>query len=461
MRLFSSLFFLFLSMTLSGQKTQTSKPVAHLNLKTNDPLILYLKNLSHTSIQKMPAQQLAASLKKINQIYIDSGYIFNRIIPDSIIYQNRKYAAFFHMERNKKAKIDSIIFIKKKLIPANFRLYLRKKYRQKTLNHFNLLTLRNDINTSFFCRLKENPFISFEKGKNYVVAKLSRLTTNQISGNLGFIYQSKLKILGSMTLKIHNTFNLGESMTLRWHKDENNQNLFLKTGIAYIAGQDLTGENTLFIEKLDSTKFSLTNEAQFKYNFKQNSLGVSFLWQNYKSNQIKTEKNYMGIYYAYTYTTDPKFRSKIALKIDGNPSNLKEYTTLLKIFNKLIIKPAFWLKNRLYWHQNNSNLPTNLISKNPEILRKNSQKNVNYKTLFSLQNDLIFIRKKTNIYLITDYIIKNYKRNVEISYVNTGIGMQFRNKKQILTLELIQPINIDYIAVYQGFYLNIKETILF
>ncbi len=428
----------------------------------NDTLYIYIQTPLEKLQKKIKISTLAHFLTNLNEKYIQKGYLFNRIIPDSVRFQSKHFTLYYHLELNNPAKIDSLVYIGKIKPPKNVQKYLLRKLKNRKLNNTNLITLNDEFNKSTYLQLKEKPFINFEKGHNYIVMKLEKVKANQLSGNIGFIYQSKWQLFGDFGLKTKNIFNLDENLIFKWQKDEIAQNILLDLEFKHLFGRNLTIQQGFLINQQDSSNINIINEFTAKTNFKKHQIGINILFQNITTSiNDFISKKFLGIHYNYNYTKHSKANGYISLKIQENIQNNNEYTGLLKLLNQLKIKHNFYLKTYLNLYQNHTENSLAITNRQTDILRNKKNENSFFSDLISLQNDLIYVNNKTNIYLIADYIVKNYKNQVETSYINTGIGVQIHNKNQILTFEYVKPFNTGYQSDYQASYINIKETIKF
>ena len=193
-------FFLGLILTFSvwGQDVTETNQV-HKTLKkldANDTLYIYIQNSQKNQKYITTAKDVKQLLTAVNDSLVKQGYIFNKIIPDSIseLKQN-KWQAFYHLKLFKSRKIDSIVFISPQKIPKNLIHYFDKKYKRKKLNARTLEELSKLLSLQTKFSLENKPYINFRKGQNLVVIKLNQAHPNQIAGLLCFTYDAKDKKL--------------------------------------------------------------------------------------------------------------------------------------------------------------------------------------------------------------------------------------------------------------------------
>jgi len=457
-------FFLGLTLTFSvwGQNATATNQV-HKTLKKldgNDTLYIYIQNLQKNQKYITTVNDAKKLLTAINDSLIKKGYIFNKIIPDSISkLRQHQWQAFYHLKLFKSRKIDSIVFISPQKIPKNLIHYLDRKYKQKKLNARSLKELNKLLSIQTKFSLENKPYINFRKGQNLVVINLKQSHPNQVAGLLGFTYDAKdkkLQLNGLLNLQLYNVLNTGENFAFKWQKLQDIQELKFDMGFQMIMGSDFSLNNTFYSKRKDTTYAGISDEINLNYNYKKQQFGINYFTQKIQElHQEPANNNFIGI--NYSYHSGINFRLNVKSSLD-KPENYMAYFNTKYTWH---IKNRFFVKTtgNIYINQTGSNLQFyNLM---PDLFRKPVLTNENYLKAYSLLNNVGFSNKKTNIFLIADFIHKKSSDYLTKTYVNSGIGLSVNQKNQILTLEIIAPIFNSYNTDYQSVYINIKQAVRF
>ena len=427
----------------------------------NDTLYIYINKKP----KKISLSELNNHLQSINDSLIQSGFLFNRLQPDSIKIRKKDLHIFYHILKNNKSKIDSLIIIPPHNFPKNIRKILNKMVDGKTINSQNTKTISNFVNNETGFKLKSLPAINFYQGQNILVLKLQNMPNNQIDGMIGFNYnskKSKLQLEGNLKTKFFNLFKAGEQIFLEWQRKDNNQNIQLNTQFPFIKASNFEISNFLSSKRKDTTGFALTNLSRLTYRTKKQSFGINFTYQFTAKEKHDYSDRFGGIYYRKDFDNKPNnwsvsFQTHLDINFD-KPDKKIFYTRLRsteKLQKHIVLTHNFQIYNT---NQENITPPANLLN---DLFRKATLPEDNFSSTISFKNDIIYRLNHTNFYIIGDYISRNNLNNSTTRYVNTGVGISFLKKNQSLKIEIIKALFNSYSPDFQHVYVNIKQSLRF
>ncbi len=446
---------------LGAQITLNKKEELIKGEPINDTLYIYIDGKQ----EKTPLNALNKRLQSLNDSLIHAGYLFNRLEPDSISIQNKTLHVFYHIINTAQAKIDSLVVISDKKFPENIRIKLNKSLKRKPINLKNLNSIEQFINEKTGFKITTQPVINFYHGKKMVVLKIKKETSNLLDGMLGFNYDSekeKLQLEGRIKSSFYNLLNTGEQLTFVWQRKNKYQQIQFNVKFPYIKSSNFGLDNYFSSIRNDTISFEILNQTGLNYQVKNQTFGINYIY-NFKSfNNTLTSNRLAGMsYHMNIKNKNTTWIAEFQAQYNINLSNIDQHLFY------------FQLKSNEYiWH--NVSLSHNLQSFNTNqdklsvpgyiqngIFRKVVNLERNYNRILSIKNDIIYHVNQIEFYLIGDYIQTNSFNKQNISYANTGIGLHFINKNQILTFEIVKPIKVDYLPDFQGVYINIKQSLKF
>jgi len=427
----------------------------------NDTLYIYINKKA----KKTVLSELNNKLQSINDSLIYSGYLFNCLEPDSIHIQNQTLHVFYHYMKTEQHKIDSLVIISDKKFPNNIRNRLYKMLKAKFINLKNLNHINRFITESTGYIITKQPVINFYHGKKMVVLKVKKETSNLLDGMLGFNYDTekeKLQLEGRIKSSFYNLFNIGEQLGLIWQRKNKYQQIQLNAKFPYIKSSNLGIDNSFSSTKNDTISFEVFNQTGLNYKVKNQTFGINYIYNFKSSDNIAISNRLAGIlYHINIKNKKTTWAADFGAQYNINLSNIDQHLFYLQLKSKEKIWHNMSLSHNLQIYRINQdklNVPSYIQN---DIFRKIVNLETNYNRILSVKNDIIYRVNQIKFYLIGDYIQTNSFYKQYISYANTGIGMHFINKNQILTFEIIKPVEISYIADFQGIYINIKQSIKF
>ena len=429
--------------------------------KINDTLYIYINDKP----KKTSLNKLNDRLQSLNDSLIHAGYLFNRLEPDSIRIQNKTLHVFYHYINTVPAKIDSLVVISDKKFPENIKRKLNKSLKRKPINLKNLNNIKRFINEKTGFKITTQPVINFYHGKKMVVLKVKKEASNLLDGMLGFNYDSekeKLQLEGRIKSSFYNLFNSGEQLTFIWQRKNKYQQIQFNAKFPYIKSSNLGFENFFSSLRKDTVNFEIFNQTGLNYQIKNQTFGINFIF-NFKALHNSSMSNRLaGLIYQNTIVPI-KFDWSIYIQaqLNFNISDSKKNILYLQLISNERIWHNIFLSHNIQTYKTNQNELTTPTFIQNGIFRKIVNLENDFYRIISLKNDLIYHANHIKFYLIGDYMQTYSFNKLRKSYVNTGIGINYINKNQILTFEIIKPVQITYLSDYQYIYVNIKQSFKF
>ncbi len=430
-------------------------------VKIDDTLYIYINN----SPRKVSIRNINIKLQKINDSLIHAGYLFNHLEPDSIRMQNKTLLVFYHYNKTVQAKIDSLVVISDKKFPNNIKKRLNKILKAKTIDIKNLNNIERFINDNTGYKIFERPLINFYHGKKMVVLKVKKENGNLLDGMLGFNYDSekeKLQLEGHIRSSFYNLFNVGDQLSFIWQKKSKYQQIQFNTKIPYIKGSNFTFNNYFSTIRNDTISLEVQNQTNLNYQIHNQTFGINYIYSFKSINNAPLSNRLTGIlYHIKKRNQKTTWKAEFQVQFNINISNVNHHLFYSQLKSKEKVSHNISLSHNLqsYIHnQNKLRIPIYVLNR---IFRRIINFGNDFSQIYSIKNNIIYHKNRINFYVIADYIQKRIFEKPSISYANTGIGLHFINKNQILTFEIVKPIQIGYSADYQDVYLNFTQTFRF
>jgi len=240
-----------------------------INFKGKNVKIIESKK--HYSIK---INELESFLTKSSEDIANKGYPFNKLQLSNIKdFDRTNLYANINIELNDKRKSDKVIIKGYEKFPKAFLKHYLKYSNNDDFNFDIIKKKSEEINKLGFVRQIKDPEILFKKDSTITYLYLEKLKNNSFDGFIGFATNEeskKIDINGYMDIRLHNTLNYGEQVSLNY-RSTNNSDRFLKTNIIapYIFNTPFGLELNLDLTKKDST-----------YVKDEQSIGLNFLIKN-------------------------------------------------------------------------------------------------------------------------------------------------------------------------------------
>lgn len=254
----------------------------HLKKKYNTIYIYYDSSVVEISIIKLvsedvfddyfilPFSTLENSLNFINSKTSETGNPFSKLKLSNIQIDKGNLKADLSIDSQKqKRSIDRIIIKGYDKFPKSYLKHYLKIKQNQTFN-LNKIKQKTDLlsNLKFANQIKP-PEILFSKDSTTIYIYTEKAKSNSFDGFLGFGTNedtNKLEFDGYLNLNLTNNLNFGESFSLLYKSDENDQKAFrTDLSLPYLFKSPIGIDLRLQIFKKDSTFTTVNQSAKLHY----------------------------------------------------------------------------------------------------------------------------------------------------------------------------------------------------
>ncbi len=410
----------------------------HLKKKYNTIYIYYNNSIADRSIIKLvsndvfdnyfilPFNTIENSLNFINSKTSETGVPFSKLKLSNIQIDHDHLKADLTMDsQNQKRSIDHIIIKGYEKFPQS---YLNHYLKIKTNQVFNLSKIKQKtdlLNHLKFANQIKPPEVLFSKDSTALYIYIEKAKSNSFDGFLGFGTNedtNKLEFDGYLNLNLTNNLNFGESFSLLYKSDENNQKTFrTDLTLPYLFRSPIGIDLRLQIFKKDSTFTTVNQSAKLHYqiNSKHKVYGGitsttsnNLLSLNNLQNITDYDSNFLSLAYQFLkpQPNNTLFPLKSGIYLETNFGSRK--ITNSKEKQSYYIIDAFKIfnlndKNSFYIKANGSGLNSNTYFQN-ELFRfgginsiRGFEENSLFASLFSVLNTEYRYQLNNNIYIHT------------------------------------------------------------
>ncbi|WP_081997715.1 POTRA domain-containing protein [Wocania ichthyoenteri] len=371
----------------------------HLKKKYNTIYIYYDSSVINASILKLvsgdvfddyfilPFSTIENSLIFINSKASEKGNPFSKLKLSNIQIVNKNLKADLIIDSKKqKRTIDNIVIKGYDKFPKSYLKHYLKIKQNQTFN-LNKIKQKTDLlsNLKFANQIKP-PEILFSKDSTTIYIYTEKAKSNSFDGFLGFGTNedtNKLEFDGYLNLNLTNNLNFGESFSLLYKSDENDQKTFrTDLSLPYLFKSPIGIDLRLQIFKKDSTFTTVNQSAKLHYqiNSKHKLYGGIVVTSSnnlLSSSNLQNIADYDSNFYTLAYQflkldrNNLLFPIKSSVNLEAGFGNRKVTNTKEKQFQYSI--EAFKIfnlnnKNSFYFKVNGSNLISNTYFEN-ELFR--------------------------------------------------------------------------------------------
>ena len=240
-------------------------------------IIIYddnIRKIDNKEYYTVEINELESFLKKTTKKLADRGYPFNKIKLINIKeIDNSSISANLNVDLGEKRTLDKIKIKGYEKFPKSFTKQYLKLLTEETFDFEKIKEKSKKINNLGFVRQTKDPEVLFKKDSTITYLFIEKTENNSFDGFIGFATNeesNKLELNGYVNLKLSNTLNYGEEITLDY-KSTDNEDKFFKTNIIapFVLQSPLGLELSLNLTKKDT---SYTKDEQ--------SIGVNYLTKN-------------------------------------------------------------------------------------------------------------------------------------------------------------------------------------
>lgn len=269
-----------------GDKTNT----LHLYIGGNSELksVVFPDEKKDTII--MPYHEVENFLNATLSRLEKRGYALAKLQLTDIRNKENWIEAKLKYTLNTQRQLNDIVINGYTKFPEGHKQQIRRMYRNKTFNQENLKKLHADFEKFRFVKQLKYPEILFEKDSTKIYVYLEKAKSNTFDGFIGFSNgeDKKIKLNGYVDLILNNILNTGETFTLYWKSDGNDQKTFnAAIELPYIFKTPFGLKAQLNIFKQDSTFQNTRTAIDLGYFFNYNTR----LYLGYQSTESSDIQN--------------------------------------------------------------------------------------------------------------------------------------------------------------------------
>ncbi len=447
----------------------------HLKKKYNTIYIYYDKSLIEKSVLnlvsenvfddyfKLEFNEAETALQFINSKISDEGFPFSKLKLSNIEIKNDTSlkAELIIDTDNLKRIINDIVLKGYEKFP---RSYLKHYLKIKPNQTFSINAIKKkteQLNDLRFASQLKTPEILFSKDSTTLYLYLEKTTSNSFDGFLGFGTNEKTNTLdfdGYLNLNLTNNLNYGESFSLIYKSDENDQKTFkTKLILPYLFNSPIGIGLELNIFKKDSTFTTINQSAKLQYQINSKhslSAGIKTTQSNKLQSEIINSKitDYNSKHYSFDYQFIKPTNNNLLFPINSKlfiETNFgKRETNSSSVNQSQIIIDAFKIfnlnqKNSIYLRLNSASLFSNSFFEN-ELFRfgginsiRGFEENSLTASLFSVVNSEYRYQLSNTIFLhtITDFsYFENKLTNSKKKLFGYGFGFGILTKAGLFKL---------------------------
>lgn len=218
------------------------------------------------------------------------GYALSKLQLVNIKKNKNRLEAEILYTAEKKRQVNDIVFNGYPKFPEGHKANIKRLYRNQLFNQSNLKKLHDDIAKFRFVKQTKYPEILFSKDSTKIYVYVEKNKANTFDGFIGFANNETGKLIfnGYLDLILNNILNTGETFTLYWKSDGNDQKTF-NAGIElpYIFKSPFGLKAQLNIFKQDSTFQNTKTAIDLGYFFNYNTR----LYVGYQSTESSDIQN--------------------------------------------------------------------------------------------------------------------------------------------------------------------------
>lgn len=323
-----------------------------------------LKNLNVFDSKKdtltLPYSESENFLKKTLTRLEKKGFALSKLQLNNIKKNKNQLTAELLAQTEKIRHLDDIVIKGYDKFPESHKHNLKRIYKKKLFNQDNLKNIYSDIDKFRFVKQTKYPEILFTTDSTKVYAYVEKVKSNNFDGFVGFSNDEnkKLSINGYLDLTLNNLLNSGETFSLYWKSDGNDQKTFnAKIELPYIFKSPFGLKAQLNIFKQDSTFQNTQTALDLGYFFNYNTR-LYLGYQSAESSDIQNQNSAIISDYENSFVTGQfefvdfkpeEFlfaeKTKIDFKV-GVGSRKSKFTNNDQLFFNINLKHIFFLNNK-------------------------------------------------------------------------------------------------------------------
>ncbi|WP_244503427.1 BamA/TamA family outer membrane protein [Flavobacterium caeni] len=245
--------------------------------ETNDTLAM-----PYTEVENF----LNATLSRLEK----KGYAMAKLQLTDLSDRQGSLHANLKLTLNAPRQVNDIVINGYTKFPEGHKRQIKRMYRNRTFNQETLQQLRTDFDKFRFVKQIKHPEILFETDSTKIYVYLEKNKANTFDGFIGFSNgdDNKVRFNGYVDLILNNILNTGETFTIYWKSDGNDQKTFnAAIELPYIFKSPFALKGNLNIFKQDSTFQNTRTALDLGYFFNYNTR----LYLGYQSTESSDIQN--------------------------------------------------------------------------------------------------------------------------------------------------------------------------
>jgi len=233
----------------------------------------------------IPISEVENTLRKINALQTESGDAFAKTYLSEFKKDGVELSAQLISETTQIRTIDSIVIKGYEKFPPSYIRYIAGIKKRAIFKTSTIEKASTTISALPFASNIKQPEVLFKDKKTTLYLYLEKQKSNNFDGIIGFSTDditNKLIFNGYLDLQLNNNLNYGETFSLNYKSDgENQQNFNIQTTLPYILKSPLGIDLGLTIFK-QADNFSTTSQlAGVRYQINPNAIGtLSYISSN-------------------------------------------------------------------------------------------------------------------------------------------------------------------------------------
>lgn len=309
---------------------------------------------------KIPINAVENFLQQTLSKLENKGFALSRVRLVDFEKKDGKLRATLSVQSEKVRHLDDIVINGYKKFPESHKYQLKRVYKKKVFNQENLKNIYSDIEKFRFVKQFKFPEILFTTDSTKVYCYLERTKSNTFDGFIGFSNNESqdVAINGYLDLTLNNLLNTGESFSINWKSDGNDQKTFNGSiELPYIFKTAFGLKAQLNIFKQDSTFQNTKTALDLGYLFNYNTR-LYLGYQSSESSDIQNQNSFSISDYSNSFLTSQfefiSFKSDEFLfpektKVDfktGFGSRRSKFSKNDQVFLNLNLKQVFFLNEK-------------------------------------------------------------------------------------------------------------------
>lgn len=332
----------------------------HIYIGSNSPLREFDIFDSKKDSLTLPYNDIESFLNRTLTKLEKKGFALSKLRLINIEKRNNNLNAEMFAQIEKIRHLDDIVINGYRKFPESHKHNLKRIYKKKVFNQDNLKNVYADIEKCRFVKQTKYPEILFTTDSTKVYVYLEKVKSNNFDGFIGFSNDEnkKVSVNGYLDLTMNNLLNTGETFSIYWKSDGNDQKTFnAKIELPYIFKSPFGLKAQLNIFKQDSTFQNTQTALDLGYFFNYNTR-VYLGYQSAESSDIQNqntssisdyENSFVTTQFEFVNFKSDEFLFPEKTKVDfkfGVGSRKSKFIKNDQLFFNVNLKHTFFLNDK-------------------------------------------------------------------------------------------------------------------